>query len=342
MSMLSLETLWYIVVIASLIFYAVLDGFDLGVGCLHLCSYKDEERRVFLNAIGPVWDGNEVWIVVIGGALFAGFPNVFATLFSAFYNFTMLLLFGLIFRAVAIEFRSKHDSYKWRRNWDIAFSLASYIIAFGCGLVLGNLIEGIPLDKNKDFVGTTFGFLKPYSLLVGLTSVSLFAMHGAIYLVMKTEKTLHNHMRKWAKRCIVLFIISDFALTLATFYIAPHMLNRLFDHPLLFLIPLFGFLSILIIPTLLKKHYDGYAFIASSLGIALFLILFAVSLFPTMIRSSIAPETNSLSVYNSSSSPLTLKVLLIIVLIGIPLVLAYGFYIYRIFRGKVRLEKTSY
>lgn len=338
----SLEVLWYLVVITALGFYTILDGFDLGVGCLHLFARNDNERRVFLNAIGPVWDGNEVWLVIVGGALFAGFPEAFATIFSSFYVFTMLLLFGLIFRAVSIEFRSKHESLRWRKNWDIAFSLASIMIAFGTGLVMGNLIQGIPLDANRDFTGNFLGFIRPYPILFGITTVSLFAMHGAVYLVMKTEDRLHRYIKQWVIRCVQIFVFLYFLLTIATFYAAQHMTLFLEEHPVLFLIPFIALLLILNVPRQLKKDNSGWAFISSCLGILGFLSLFPIGTFPTLVRSSTNPESYSLLISNSASSPLTLTVLLIIVVIGVPLVLAYGSYIYRVFRGKVRIEDHSY
>ncbi len=342
MSPLSLEVLWYLVIITALIFYAVLDGFDLGVGCLHLFARDDKERRIFLNSIGPVWDGNEVWLVIVGGALFAGFPEVFATTLSSFYDFVMLLLFGLIFRAVSIEFRSKHPSIRWRKNWDVAFSLASIVIAFGVGLVLGNIVYGIPLGENKEFVGHFWDFLHPYPILFGLTTVALFVMHGSIYLVMKTEGSLHKYLRTWVKRSIAAFISCYVALTAATFLLTPHMTERMRQIPLLFIIPLAALLAILNIPRLIHKQKDGWAFIFSCLSILLLLSLFGIGSFPTMVRSSINPAEYSLTISNSASSPLTLKVLMIIVIIGVPLVLAYGTYIYRIFRGKVTLDANSY
>ena len=158
-----LSFLWYLVIGACVIFYVALDGFDLGVGIMHFFTKKDEERRVFLNAIGPVWDGNEVWLVIVGGALFAGFPDVYATLFSGFYNFCMILLVGLIFRAVAIEFRSKRKSRRWRFTWDAIFSISSLVIAFGLGLTIGNLMAGIPLNENQDFIGSFAMFFQALS-----------------------------------------------------------------------------------------------------------------------------------------------------------------------------------
>lgn len=342
MSALTLDFLWYLVIIAALVFYSVLDGFDLGVGSLHLFARNDNERRIFLNAIGPVWDGNEVWLVIIGGALFAGFPEAFATIFSSFYVFTTLLLIGLVFRAVSIEFRSKHESKRWRKNWDIAFCCASLLIAFGTGLVLGNLIQGIPLDAHKDFTGDFIGFIRPYPILFGITTVALFAMHGSIYLVMKTEGSLHQYLKKWVASCIKVFISCYVLLTLATFYFAPYMTLRMREYPVLFLIPLAALLMILNIPRQMKKDNSGWAFISSCLSILGLLSLFSIGSFPILVRSSINPADYSLVISNSASSQLTLKILLIIVLIGIPLVLAYGTYAYRVFRGKVKLEDHSY
>lgn len=341
MTSMTLDTIWYLVIIACMICYAILDGFDLGVGSLHLLTKKDEERRVFLNAIGPFWDGNEVWLVIVLGALFAGFPAAFATLLSAFYNLVMLLLFSLIFRAVAIEFRSKHPSRKWRQMWDVTFCIASVGIAFGIGLVLGNLVQGIPLNEQQDFVGTFTDFFSPYTILLGCTSVALFTMHGSIYLTMKTDGDLHEKLRKWVNPCIFVFIAFYVLTSLATIVYMPHMLERMKASPWLFVIPLLSLLAILNIPRHIHRERNGWAFIFSCLSIALLLSLFAIGTFPTLIHSSVNPRTNSLLITNAASSPLTLTVLLWIVGIGIPLVLAYGFYIYRIFRGKVHIDPHS-
>lgn len=337
-----LETLWYLVIGFSILFYVTLDGFDLGVGALHLLARSDEQRRTFLNAIGPVWDGNEVWVVVVMGGLFAGFPNVYATVFSGFYSLFMFLIAGLMFRAAAIEFRSKGESPRWRNLWDIVFSFASILVAFILGLLLGNVIEGIPLNRSQDFVGSFADFFRPYPLLVGITGVSLFAMHGAIYLSMKTEGEAHEVVRRWIIPAILFFLFWYVMTTLITLLYMSHMTLCFRTFPYLLILPVLSILAIANIPYQVRKGNDGWAFLSSCASIALLLSLYSLGTFPTIVRSTIDPETNSLTIYNTASSPKTLLILLTVVAIGIPLVLAYSFWVYRIFRGKVKLEKSSY
>lgn len=342
MSEFVLSFLWYLVIGFSVVFYVTLDGFDLGVGIMNFFTKKDEERRIFLNSIGPVWDGNEVWLVIVGGALFAGFPDVYATLFSGFYNLCMLLLAGLIFRAVAIEFRSKRESKKWRRIWDAIFSVSSLLIAFGLGIVLGNLMNGIPLDENKDFVGSFEMFFRPFPILIGLFTVALLMMHGCVYLAMKTEGALHKRLRRWAKRCIWGFVAIYLITSVVTWVKAPHLMDRFKENPEFLVVPLLTLLSILNIPRMFNRNSDGWAFLCSCFSIALLFCIFGIGTFPYLVRSTINPEANSLSFFNSCSSVLTLKVLMTIVAIGIPLVFFYGTIVYRIFRGKVKIDKMSY
>lgn len=338
-----LEIFWYTVFIAAIIFYAMLDGFDLGVGILHLFVKKDEERRVFLNAIGPVWDANEVWLVIVIGGLFAGFPYAYATLLSAFYVPLTFLITGLIFRAVAIEFRSKQKGKMWRATWDFSFFFASTLIAFAIGIALGNLVHGIPLNANHDYVGDPFlSFFHPYTILTGIFVVALFMMHGSIFLVMKTEGELHKKLKRWVNPTIIFFIITYVMTTLVTLIYQPHMIERIRHKPYLFPIVFLNLLAIANIPREIHKGNDGYAFLSSCLNIALLLIIFALGIFPVLIRSSLDPVSASLTLANSAASPKTLKILAIIVLIGLPFVIAYGIYVYRIFRGKVKLTHMSY
>ncbi|HSP86639.1 MAG TPA: cytochrome d ubiquinol oxidase subunit II, partial [Ignavibacteriaceae bacterium] len=221
-----LNTIWFILIGVLLTGYAILDGFDLGVGSLHLLVKKDEERRIIINSIGPVWDGNEVWLVTGGGALFAAFPHVYATVFSGFYTAFMLLLFVLIFRAVAIEFRSKQEAKWWRQTWDVLFSVASIFIAFLMGVALGNIVTGVPVGADKEFAGTFFGLITPYTVLVGITTVALFMMHGSIYLVMKTEGEIQNKIKRWVNNAIIFFVICYVSTTMATLIYYPHMIQH--------------------------------------------------------------------------------------------------------------------
>lgn len=341
MELFVLQILWYIVMGFVIIGYTILDGFDLGVGSLHLFAKGDTNRRIFINSIGPVWDGNEVWLVVLVGGLFAGFPVVYANVLSGFYNLVTFFLFAVIFRAVAIEFRSKRESHLWRTTWDCIFSIMSIILAFTYGLILGNFVQGVPLDKEGIFSGTIEQILTPYSVLIGITSVALLSMHGCIYLLMKTEGEIHTRLRRWVKKCMLFFVICYILTTIATIFYMPHMTHKMESMPYLFIFPILTLLFIINIPIQIRKNNDGWAFISSALCIASLFILFGLGTFPVLVSSTIDPSY-SLTIFNTSSSEKTLKILLIMVLIGMPMVLGYGFWIYRIFKGKVKIDHMSY
>ena len=331
---LSLNAIWFVIVGVLLTGYAILDGFDLGVGMLHLFAKKDHDRRVLLNAIGPVWDGNEVWLVVGGGALFAAFPHVYATVFSGFYTAFMLLLCSLIFRAVAIEFRSKRESVRWRNGWDISFSIASYLIALLMGIALGNIVIGIPLGADKEYQGGFFNLLNPYALITGVVTVALFMMHGAIFLALKTDGELRSEVTRWVKSAIIFFGVMFGLLTMATFVFAPHMADKMREIPWLFLIPTLALLSIANIPREITHGRYGLAFVSSCCSIAGLLALFALGLFPNLVPSAPGPEF-SLTIYNAASSQTSLRIMATIALLGMPFVAAYTVAIYWVFRGKV-------
>lgn len=336
-----LNITWFVLVGILFTGYAILDGFDLGTGGLHLLTKTDQERRIMINAIGPVWDGNEVWLVTGGGALFAAFPMVYATVFSGFYVAFMLFLFMLIFRAVAIEFRSKQPMGWWRKFWDYSFSISSILGSLLVGVALGNIARGIPLDPAHEFAGTFFGLLNPFALTVGLTTVALFMMHGAIYLVMKTEGKLHDRIRSWAKRAILVFVCFYVITTIFVIAAVPHMTDNFKEYPVLFVIPLLNALAIANIFREFARGRDGRAFISSALSIVLLMIIFGIGIFPNLVWS--IPEIgNSLSIYNAASSQKTLKIMLAMAIIGMPVVIAYTISIYWIFRGKVKLDSTSY
>jgi len=338
----SLEFTWFLIFVLLLTGYAILDGFDLGVGMLHLFAKKDEERRIMLNSIGPVWDGNEVWLVTAGGALFAGFPEIYATMLSAFYAPVMILLAGLMFRAVAIEFRSKEKMAWWRWTWDIAFSFASLVIAFVLGIMLANLIHGIQLDQFGEYIGTLDDLLHPYAFLIGTFVTTLFLMHGSIYVLMKTEGELHDKMRDRAQGCIILFIITYTVTTMATLIYEPHMIEALRERPFFFLVAVINILAVANIPRQIVAGRDNRAFFSSCVNMICLFGLYAIGTYPNVIRSISDPDYLSITVYNGASSELTLKILFIFALIGMPLVISYTTVIYYIFRGKVKIDKHSY
>lgn len=336
-----LNTIWFMLIGVLLTGYAILDGFDLGVGALHLFVKDDLERRIMINSIGPVWDGNEVWLVTGGGALFAAFPHVYATVFSGFYIALILLLFGLIFRAIAIEFRSKQPMKWWRQMWDVAFSVSSILIALLMGVALGNIITGIPIDAEKEFAGNFFTLISPYTLLVGITTVALFMMHGSIYVVMKTEGELQKKIRSWVNNTIIFFVICYVTTTMYTLIYYPHMVQHFKDAPWLFIIAVLNMLAIANIPREIFHGRDFRAFLSSCASIVALLALFAVGLFPNIVLSNPNPEY-SLTIYNAASSQKTLNIMLIVAIIGVPFVLAYTVSIYWIFRGKVKIDTMSY
>ena len=335
-------TLWFLVVGGLFSGYAILDGFDFGAGAWHLFFNKEESRRIALNAVGPVWDGNEVWLVIGGGALFAGFPVMYATLFSAMYVPFMLFLVFIIFRAVSIEFRSKEEMKWWRKSWDVAYSISSIMLPFLLGVVLGNVLQGLPLDKDFHYVGGPFfEFLNPYSLMVGVTTLALMMTHGAIYLLLKTEGRLYAKLTILLRSGIIFFIVSFTITTLYTLIYIPHLSDEFKNNPELFIVPVLMFLSIANLPRLAHKKKYGQAFIFSSITISLLLILVAIELYPTLLLSTLDPA-NSITVYNAASSEKSLGIMLTITAIGGPLVLIYMFFVYRTFRGKVKLDETSY
>jgi cytochrome bd ubiquinol oxidase subunit II len=337
-----LQILVYIVFVFSIVAYATLDGFDLGVGSLHLLAKGDNERRLMINAIGPVWDGNTTWIVIGAGVLFAGFPKVFSTIMSGFYTLIMILLFAFMLRGAAIEFRSKQENKRWRSIWDYCFFFASLLLALDVGVILGNLIQGVPINLQGELQGGLDVLIRPYPLVIALFSLSIFLMHGSIYLLMKTEGAIHKRIRGWVKRLIVVFLIMWVVATICTFMYNKHMIRPLMQHPVLSIFALLSLLSIAAIPRAVYKKQDGWAFLFSCCCIFFLLVLFGIGTFPNIVYSTIDPEQNTLTLFNSSVTRKALIVLVIVAFSGTPLAIFYGSYIHKVFKGKVKLDHMSY
>ncbi len=336
-----LNTLWFILLGVLLTGYAILDGFDLGVGILQPIARTEEERRLLLNSIGPIWDGNEVWLVTFGGAMFAAFPESYATVFSGFYNVFMLILFALILRAISIEFRSKIQMHGWRRFWDYGFFFSSLLAAQLFGTAVGAAMNGVPLNDRCVFTGRFLDQLGVYPLLVGLMTVAMFAMHGAIYLYLKTEGVLQERVYGWMWRGFGFFLVTYLLVTIITLVTIPHA-TRNFQHQLwAWGLVVLNILAIANIPRAISQRRAGYAFFSSSATIAALVCLFGIALFPNLVTSR-PIEENSLTIYNAASSHKTLVIMTIIAVVGMPFVVAYTVIVYRTFYGKVRLEEHSY
>ena len=337
-----LHATWFFLLGVLLAGYAVLDGFDLGVGILHLLSKTDHDRRLFLNSIGPIWDGNEVWLVVFGGALFAAFPNAYASVFSGFYLPFMLLLFALIFRAVSIEFRSKMASAGWRRVWDISFFSSSTLATLLFGIAVGNGMIGIPLDAEGNFIGGFFDLLSPYALLCGIVAVALFAMHGAMYLFLKLPAgEARERVKGWMWHTWGTFLVLYILGTMYTLVAIPRSTANFARFPWAALIVVLNVLAVANIPRSVYRNRPVQAFASSALTIVCLVALFSICLWPNLVTASNNPAW-SLTIYNAASSTGTLWTMFVIVLIGMPFVLAYTTAVYWTFRGRVELGEHSY
>ncbi len=334
--------IWFILLNVLLIGYAILDGFDLGVGFLHPFVAKDDtERRLVMNSIGPLWDGNEVWLVTFGGALFAMFPEAYASIFSTFYLPFVLLLFALIFRAVSLEFRSKRTSPAWRSFWDILFFVGSTLAALLFGVAVGALMQGVAISERGDFLGSMLDLVSGFSLAVGLFTVALLAMHGSIYLYMKTEGALQQRLYGWMKGTWYVYVFFFMVVTIWSTMFVPASLQHFRDTPVLWVVPLINVLAIANIMRAIRQERPFYAFISSCLVIAALVILFSANLFPNLVPA-VNNAAYNITIINGASSRLTLTIGLIIVAIGMPLVLSYTSLIYWTFRGKVTLGPDSY
>jgi cytochrome d ubiquinol oxidase subunit II len=330
-----LNTLWFVLIGVLFTGYFVLEGFDFGVGILlPFLGKTDSERRRIINTIGPVWDGNEVWILTGGGAIFAAFPHWYATLFSGFYLALLLMLVALIVRAVAFEYRSKDRRPTWRTTWDWMIFFGSAVPALLWGVALANLLKGTPIDETKTFTGGFFDLLNPYTLIAGLASLAVFTTHGAIFLNLKSSDPIRARALAATKKIgpaatvlLLLFAIGTYVWTDA--------FTRLGVNP--GLVPLLALGSLLGAGALIHRERMGWSFVMTTLTILFATATMFVSLYPRVMVSSLNPDW-SLTVYNASSTPHTLTVMSIVALIFVPIVLAYQAWTYWVFRHRITAE----
>jgi len=327
-----LNIFWFLLIAFLYIGFFILEGFDFGVGILlPFLGKNDTERRVLINSIGPHWDGNEVWLITAGAATFAAFPHWYATMFSGFYPALLLLLFALILRGIAIEFRSKHESQVWRNTWDWGIFSGSMLSALILGVAFANLAKGIPVDSTKTYTGSLWTLLNPYGLIGGLVTIAGFALIGAIFLSLKTSDQLIERTNIAARKLWWLTVILTIILLVATFIYTDIKTHAGFLISVIIVILL---CSLLLVSYSLNRHRNGWAFCMMGLYIALLLVSCFWIMYPRVIISSLDPAF-SLTIYNASSSPYTLKIMTIIALIFVPIVLVYQGWSYWIFRKRI-------
>ncbi len=346
-----METLWFIIVALMLTAYVVLDGFDLGAGAIYLLVAKNnDERRAVLRAIGPVWDGNEVWLLATGGTLYFAFPQLYASGFSGFYLPLMMVLWLLILRGIGIELRAHVDNPVWQSFFDAIFSVSSALLAIFFGAALGNVIRGVPLGPDGYFfepLWTDFrvsghpGILDWYTIMAGVIALVTLTVHGSLYVAIKTEGDLSKRCRSIA---IMLWPVQFFLTCvslLATYFIKPRLLHNYGEHPVGMLVPIAVVASMVLIIWAAPKNKDKLAFIGSTLYIAAMLVGAVFALYPTVLPASTNPDY-SLTIYNSAAGHHGLVVGVTWWSIGLVLALGYFVFIYRMFRGKVQLEGGGY
>ena len=338
-----LDDLWFGLFVAIVAGYLVLDGFDLGVGMLQpFVATDDTERRLVLNSIGPIWDGNEVWLVVAGGVLFAAFPIVYAALLSGFYWAMMLLLLGLILRAVAIEFRGKREERAWRVTWDLGFFVSSLSLAILLGVAFGNVVSGVPLNASGQVViGSLLDVLHPFALMFGLTTVVMLALYGALYLNLKTDGAVQARARSaiapLAAAFAVAAVVSVVWMAIVGYGI-PHAYR---DHAWLAVLPAAALATAGVAGAMLWRKRKVTGFFWGAVTVALLLVSLAAGLYPNLLISTMDTRY-SMTVSNAASASETLTVMLVVVVIGLPFVLLYTAGVQYLFRGKVRLTADSY
>lgn len=333
-----LNILWFILIAVLFTGFFFLEGFDYGVGALALIVGKsDDERRVVINTIGPHWDANEVWLITAGGALFAAFPHVYATMFSGFYIAMFLILVGLIFRGIGLHYRSLRVETSWRKRWDLVIALSSIVSAVLWGVAVSNLVTGVPIDADMHFVGNFFTLLTPFTILGGIMFALLFLYHGSAFLLLKVgDQVVHDRIAALAPK----FGLGMIAVTVLWVIIA-YFVSNIFDSVLAMGLCVAAALSMIVSVFLNFKGKHGLSFVFIALAIVFTTATVFAGLFPNIMISTLDPAW-SLDIYNASASPKTLKLMTGIALTLVPIVLIYQAWSFYIFRKRVTKEELHY
>jgi len=317
------------------------DGFDLGIGTLYpFIGKTEQEKRVMINALGPLWDGNEVWLITAGGVTFAAFPLVYSVMFSALYTPLMLILFALILRGVSFEFRGLSDNKIWVGIWDTSVFIGSFLPALLFGVAFANIFQGIPIDQNGIMHGNLFSLLNPYGILGGIFFVVLFCMHGLLWLAIRSFGDLHDRVVALSSK----FWISELIVAVAFLgasAVYTNLYKNFIDHPLLFAIPFLAVVSLFMIRLFIGKG-KYFAAWGASASLIVFATFFGIAgLFPVLFPSSL-DKAYSLTAFNASSSPLTLRIMFGVVIVFVPIVIIYQVFAYKLFSSKVNPEELTY
>ena len=335
-----LQTIWFFLWGLLWAVFFITDGFDFGVGTLYpFLGKTDQDKRRMLNSIGPLWDGNEVWLLTAGGVTFAAFPQVYATMFSALYTPLMLILFSLIFRGVAFEFRGKIDSPGWKKLWDTAIFLGSFLPALLFGVAFANIFRGIPFDGEGIYHGNTLKLLNPYGLLGGILFVLLFLQHGANWLVIKTTGDLQQRAISVSKK-VWLILVPIAVIFLFASLISTDLYANYVETPIFFIVILVTVVALLSMRGFIAKQKAWKAWFASALTIIGATFFGVIGLFPALFPSSM-DKAFSLTAFNSSSSPLTLKIMLGVVIVFVPIVLIYQIWAFNMFKDPITEEDSD-
>ncbi len=332
------QIIWFVLWAVLWAVYFMLDGFVLGTGMLHhYLARTDQEKKVLIRTVGPVWDGNEVWLLTAGGATFAAFPGTYALMFSYLYSALLLLLFSLIIRGVSLEFRGKINNDLWKKTWDIGIFIGSVLPALLLGVAFGNIFSGLPMDA-AGYHGSLLSLLNPYGLLTGALFVVLFLTHGSLYICVKTDGNLCTKSSKLAIRLWTAELLIAVLFLIATAF-ATKLYDNYLSNPLLLVAPLLAVFALIGIRVFLALGKRLFAFASSCVTIVMVVFTGVIGLFPNLIPSSIDPAY-SLTIFNSSSSVYTLKIMTVVAFIFVPIVIGYKIWVYRLFRSVVTVDQV--